>query len=142
MTSQVLLRLLLGCWALAVVAALIKLAFDVLAADARGAKLPARWPLSVVRNCVHCGVVFMSIVVFAAIFKTIDEIWDLSLRPFSYDLTAYNESVKQAVLSIGCFICLMAVNRQIERLLDRLLPNGPASRTQGNSNDSGVVKAE
>jgi hypothetical protein len=137
MTSQSLFWLLLGCWALAVVVTVFKLAFDVLAADARGARLPARWLASAGRTFVRCGVMFTSLVVFAAIAKTIDENWDLSLKPFSYDLTAYSGSVKQAVLSVGVFICLMMINRFLDRLLDKVLPNGPANRTPtaGNTND-------
>jgi hypothetical protein len=138
MTSQSLFWLLLGSWALAVVVTVFKLAFDVLAADARGAKLPAGSLRSAVRTCVRCGVMFTSLVVFAAIAKTIDEIWDLSLKPFSYDLTAYSGSVKQAVLSVGVFICLMMVNWLLDRFLDKLLPDGQANRTPTveNSNDT------
>jgi hypothetical protein len=38
----------------------------------------------------------------------------------------------------------MMVNRHIERLLDKLLPKGPASQTQRmeNNSDRGVAKAE
>jgi hypothetical protein len=80
---------------------------------------------------------FTSLVVFAAIARTIDEIWDLRLEPFSYDLTAYSGSVKQAVLSVGVFICLAMINRLLVRQLDKLLPNGPANRTPtaGSTND-------
>ena len=126
MTSQSLVWLLLGCWALAAVAAVFKLALDALAADARNAKLPAGWRLSAVRTFIRCGVFFTSLVVFAAIAKTIDETWRLSLKLFSYDLTAYGGSVKQAVLCLGVFICLAMINRLLDRLLDKLLPNGPA----------------
>jgi hypothetical protein len=75
--------------------------------------------------------------VFGAIAKAIDEIWDLSLEPFSYDLTAYSGSVKRAVLSAGVFVCLVMINR----LLDKLLPDGPANRapTAEDSNDRRVA---
>jgi hypothetical protein len=138
MTSQSLFWLLLGCWALAVVVTVFKLAFDVLAADAHGARLSAGWLASAGRTFVRCGVMFTSLVVFAAIAKTIDETWDLSLRPFSYDLTAYSASVKQAVLSVGVFICLMMINRLLDRFWDKLLPDGQANRTPTveNSNDT------
>ena len=126
MTSQPLLWLLPGCWALAVVLALVKLTFDVLAADARGAGLSVQLLRSAVRTCVSCGAVFSCVAVFSAIFKTIDETWDLSLTPFSCDLTAYGGFVKRAVLGAGFFICLTIAHRLLDRLLDRLLPNGPA----------------
>jgi len=129
MTLQVLPWLLLGAWALAVVVAVIKLAFDVLAADARGARLPPGSLLSAVRTCVRCGVIFTSVVVFATIFETINRIWDLSLKPFSHDLTAYSGVVKKAILGIGCWICIVMVVRLLDRLLDKLLPNGPADQT-------------
>jgi hypothetical protein len=109
--------------------AVIKLSLDALAADARNAKLPAGWLLSAVRTFVRCSFFFTSLLVFAAIAKTIDETWDLSLKPFSYDLTAYSGSVKEAVLSVGVFICLAMINRLLDGFLDKLLPNSPANRT-------------
>jgi len=129
MTLQVLPWLLLGAWALAVVVAVIKLAFDVLAADARGARLPPGSLLSAVRTCVRCGVIFTSVVVFATIFETINKIWDLSFKPFSYDLTAYSGFVKKAVLTAVLWIFFIMVVRLLDRLLDKLLPNGPANGT-------------
>jgi hypothetical protein len=80
-------------------------------------------------------------VVFAAIAQTIEEIWDLSLKLFSYDLTAYSGSVKQAVLSVGVFICLAMINRLLDRLLDKLLPNGPGQPNGdgGRPHDRGVA---
>jgi hypothetical protein len=139
MTSQLLFWLLAGCWALAVVVTVFKLAFDVLAADSRGARLPAGWLLSAVRTFVRCGVFFTSLVVFAAIANTIDEIWDLSLKPFSYDLTEYSGSVKRALLSVGVFICLKMINRLLDRLLDKLLPPVNRTPTAENSNNRRVT---
>ena len=139
MTLQVVSWLLLGCWALAVFVAVARLAFDVLAADSRGAKLPAGWLPSVVRTCVRCGVVFTIIVVLSTIFKTIDDIWIFSLEPLSYRLTAYSGSVKQAVIAAGFFICFLVANRAVDSLLNKFLPNGPADRirTAENSNHKG-----
>ena len=143
MTSQLLFWLLLGCWALAAAVALIKLIFDVLAADARGATLPARSLLSAVRTCVSAGFVFTNVMVLAVIFKIIDETWDFSFKPFSYDLTAYSGSVKQVVLSAGLFICFVIINRLLDRLLEKLFPDVPANRmpTVENSNDRGAANA-
>jgi hypothetical protein len=79
--------------------------------------------------------------VFSAIAKAIDEIWDLSLEPFSYDLTAYSGSVKRAVLSAGVFVGLVMINRLLDTLLNRPLPNVPANRTPTveGRNDRGVA---
>lgn len=125
MTLQVLFWLLLGAWALAVAIGLTKLAFDVLAADARGARLAARSVLPAVRTCIQCGVIFSTVVVLAMIFDTIDKIWDLSFKPFSYDLTAYSGLVKRVVLGVVCWICFVMVVKLLDRLLDWLFPNGP-----------------
>jgi hypothetical protein len=129
MTSPSHVWLFPSCWALAVVVAAFKLLFDVLAADARNAKLPAGSLLATVRTFVHCGVMATSTLVVGAIAKAIDEIWDLSLEPLSYDLAADGESVKRVVLGAGVFICLAMMNKRVERLLDRLLPNAPANRS-------------
>jgi len=129
MTSQVLFWLLLGCWALAVFVAVARLAFDVLAADSHGARLPAGSLPSAVRSCLRCGVVFSIVVVLSTIFKIIDDSWDFSFEPFSYDLTAYSGSVKRAVIGAGFFICFLVVNSLVNRLLDKFLPNDPANLT-------------
>jgi hypothetical protein len=125
MTSQLLFWSLLGCWALAVVAA----AFDVLVADARGARLSAQSLLSAVRICVRYGVVLTSGVIFGTMFETINKIWDLSFKPFSYGV------------GLICFIMVISL---VGRLLDRLLPNDPANRTPTaeNGNDSGVANGK
>jgi hypothetical protein len=125
MTSQLLFWLLLGCWALAVFVAVARLAFDVLVADSHGAKLPAGSLSSAVRSGLRCGVVFSIVVVLSTIFKTIDDIWDFSFEPFSYDLTAYSGSVKQAVIGAGFLICFLVVNSLVNRLVDKFLSNDP-----------------
>ena len=129
MTSQLLFWLLLGCWALAVIVAVARLAFDVLAADAHGARLPAGSLPSAARSCLRCGVVFSIVVVLSTIFKTIDDSWDFSFEPFSYDLTAYSGSVKQAVIGAGFFICFLVSYSLINRILHKFLPNDPANLT-------------
>jgi len=125
MTLQVVFWLLLGGWVFAAVLGLIQLAFAVLAADARGVRLPARSTLPALRTCLRFGAMVTSVVVFSAIFQTINETWDLSLKPFSYDLTAYSGSVKQVVLVAGVWICSTIAFTFVERRLDKLLPNGP-----------------
>jgi hypothetical protein len=118
MTSQ-LLWFLLGCWGLALVVALIKLIFGVLAADARGAKPSGRLLLAAARTCVRAGVIFTTVVVLAALFKAIDQIWAFS------DPTADEGSFKWIVLNVGFYICgVIAFG-----MLDRLLPNDPADAT-------------
>jgi hypothetical protein len=77
---------------------------------------------------------FTSLAVVAAIANSIEATWDLSLKHFSYDLTAYSRSVKLAVLGIAVFICLAMINRLLSRLLDKLLPKGPANRTPATEN--------
>jgi len=128
--------LLLGAWALAAVVTAIQFAFDALAADARGARLPARSLLSAVRLFIRCGVIFSTVVVFAAIFDTVDRIWDFSFKPLSYDLTAYSGFVKKALLGAVLWIGFIMVVRLLDRLLDRFLPNGPADRTPTAQNSS------
>jgi hypothetical protein len=125
MTSHQLFWLLLACWPLAAVAAVIKWALDALAADARNAKLPAGSLLSAVRTFIYCGAMFTHGVVFLAIAKTIDDIWDVNLKPFSFGLTGHNGSPKEAVISVGVCICLAMIHRLVERLLDKLLPIQP-----------------
>jgi len=140
MTSQPLFWLLLGCWALAVFVAIAGLAFDVLAAESHGARLPAGSIPSAVRSCLRCGVVFSIIVVLSTVFKTIDDIWDFSFEPFSYDLTAYSGSVKQVVIGAGFFICFLVTYSLVNRLLHKFLPDDPANLTPTveNRNHSGA----
>jgi hypothetical protein len=129
MTSQSFFWLLLGGWAVALIVALIKLAFDALAADARGARLPARSLLSAVRTFVKCGAVVTGVVAFSMIIETINETWELSFKLFSYDLTAYSGSVKRVVLIAGVWIGSTIVVQLADRLFDKLLPDGPANQT-------------
>jgi hypothetical protein len=142
MTSHLLFWFLLA-WAVAVVVALAELALDVLAADARGAKLPARSLRSAVRTCVRCGVAFSMPVVVFPIFGTIEN-WDISFKLFSYDLTAYSGPVERVVLVAGFGICFVMVIGHVDRLLDKLLPIGPADRapTAENSNDRGAANGK
>jgi hypothetical protein len=141
MTLQVVFWVVLGGWAVAAVLGLIQVAFAVLAADAPGAGLPARSLLPALRNPVRFGVMFTSVVVFYAIFRAINETWDLSFTLFSYDLTAYSGTVKQAVLVAGVWICSAIAFKFVDRLLDQLLPNEPANQTPPaeNSNDRRVA---
>ncbi len=144
MPSQVVFWLLLGCWALALVVAGFKLAFDVLAADARGARLPARSLLSAVRTGLECGAVFTSVVVSSAIFEAINELWDLRLKLSSYDLSEFSGSAKRVVLVAGVWISCMMVFRVVERLLDKYLPKDPANPapTAGNSGHGGGANGQ
>ena len=141
MTLQVVSFLILGGWAVAAVLAVIQLAFDALAADARGARLPARSLLPVLRNPARFGFMFTSVVVSSAIFQAINETWDLSFTLFSYDLAPYSGSVKRAVLVGGVWICSMIAFKLVDRLLDKIWPNEPADRTPTaeNSNDRRVA---
>jgi hypothetical protein len=125
MTLQVVFWLIVAGWAVAAVLSLIQLAFGVLAADARGARLSTRSLLPALRNPVRFGVVCTSVVVFSAIFQAINETWDLSFKPFSYDLTAYSGTAKQVVLVAGVWMCSAIVFTFVDRLLDKILPNGP-----------------
>jgi hypothetical protein len=129
MTLQVVFWLVLGGWAVAAVLVLIQLAYDALAADARDARPAARSLLAGLRNPVRFGVIATSVVVFSAIFRAINETWNLSFRLFSYDLTAYSGSVKEVALIAGVWICSAIVFTFVDRLLDRLLPNDAADRT-------------
>jgi len=124
MTWQLIFLRLLFCWTLAAVAA----AHDVLRADARGAS-PAHSFLSAVRICVRYGVVLTIGVIFAAAFESVDKIWDFRVKPFSYDLTAYSEYVRQAVL-VGFALCFIMVISLVNRPLDKLLPSDLANRTR------------
>ncbi len=124
MTWQLIFLRLLFCWTLAAVAA----AHDVWRADARGASAAHSF-LSAVRICVRYGVVLTIGVIFEAMFESIDRIWDFSLKPLSYDLTAYREYVRQAVL-VGFGLCFIIVISLVDRPLDRLLPNDLANRTR------------
>jgi hypothetical protein len=124
MTLQVAFFLILGGWAVAAVLGLIQLAFDALAADARGARLPARSLLQSLRNPIRLGVLCTSVVVFALIFETINETWHLSFKLFFH-----SGSVKRFVFVAGVWIGSMIVMSYFDRLLDRLLPHDPANRT-------------
>jgi hypothetical protein len=141
MTSLLLFRLLLA-WAVAGVLALTKLAFDALAADARGARLPTRSLRSAVRRCVRCGVALSMPAVFFPIFGTIN--WAISFKPFSYEITAYSGFAEQVVLGVGFWIYFVMAITLVDRLLDKLLPNGPATRTPTaeSSNDRGVANGK
>lgn len=125
MTSRLLFLFLLA-WAVAAVVALTRLGFDVLAADARGVRLPAQSFRSAVRTCVRCGVAFSLPAVFFTIFGTVEESWDVGFKPFSYDLTPYSGFVKRGVLCAVFGICFVMAMSLADRLLDKLLPNGPA----------------
>ena len=129
MTPQSFFWLLPFCWALAVVVTAFKFACDVLAADARGAGLPPGSLLSAARNGIRCGAIFTIILGWAVIFDTIDKTWALSLRPFSYDLTAYSGLVKKTVITVGCWMGFIMAIRLLDGLLERLLPDGPANPT-------------
>jgi hypothetical protein len=122
MTLQVVFWLILGAWAVAAALGLIQSAFATLAADARGARLPARSLLAALRDPIRFGVIATSVVVFYAIFQAINETWDLSFRPFSYDLTAYSGKVKEGVVVAGVWICSTIVFTFVDRILNRLLP--------------------
>ena len=124
MTLQVVFWLILGGWAVAAVLGLIQLAFDALAADTRGARLPARSILQSLRNPVRLGVLCTSVFVFSLIFETINETWHLSFKLFFH-----SGSTKRFVLVAGVWICSMIVMSHFDRLLDRLLPHDPANRT-------------
>jgi hypothetical protein len=126
---QVVFWLILGGWAAAAVLGLLQLAFAALAADARGARLPARSMLPALRNPVRFGVIATSVVVFYAIFQAINATWDLNFKLFSRDLAAYSGSIKEAVLVAGVWICSAIAFSFVDRLLDRLLPNDAANRT-------------
>ena len=141
MPLQVIFWLVLGGWAIAAVLGLMKLAFAALAADARGAKLPARSLLPALRNPILFGVMATSVVVFSAMFHAINKTWHLSFTLFSYDLTAYNGSVKQAVLVAGVWICSAIVFTLVDTLLDKFLPTEPANATPtaDNRNDRRVA---
>ncbi len=129
MPSRVVFWLILGAWAPAAVVGLIQLAFAALAADARGARLPARSLLPALRNPIRFGVICTSVVVFSAIFQAINEAWDLGFTPLSYDVRAYSGTVKTVVLVAGVWICSAIVFKLVDRRLDKLLPNEPANRT-------------
>jgi hypothetical protein len=139
MTLQVVFWLILGGWAVAAVLGLIQLAFAALAADARGIRLPARSLPAALRNPVRFGVIFTSVAVFSAIFQAINESWDLSFKLFSYDLTAYSGSVKEAVLVAGVWICSAIVFTFVDRFLDRRLPPADRTPTAQDSNDRRVA---
>ncbi len=129
MPLRVVFWLILGSWAAAAVVGLIQLAFAALAADARGARLPARSLLPALRNPIRFGVICTSVVAFSAIFQAINVTWDLGFKPLSYDLSAYGGTFKTVVLVAGVWVCSTIVFKFVDRLLDKLLPNGPANRT-------------
>src|SRR5690349_12315064 len=109
MTLQVAFFLILGGWAVAAVLGLLQLAFDALAADAHGARLPARSILQSLRNPIRFGVLCTSVVVFALIFDTIGETWGRSFKRFLHGLTAHSGYVKRFVFAAGVWIGSMIV---------------------------------
>jgi hypothetical protein len=137
MPLRVVFWLILGGWATAAVLGLIQLAFAALAADARGARLPARSVLPALRNPIRFGVICTSVIVFSATFQAINEAWDLGFKPLSYDLSAYSGTVKTVVLVAGVWACSAIVFKLVDRLLHQLLPDDPANRTPmtDNGND-------
>jgi hypothetical protein len=124
MTLPVVFWLVLGGWAFAAGLGLIRLLFDVLAADARGAGFSARLLVPALRTCIRVGVGFTSFFVASAIFETINATWDLGFKPLSYYLTADNWSVKQLVLVPLVWMCCTTAFKFVDMLLDTLLPIG------------------
>ena len=130
MTPQVLFWRILGCWILAAVVA----AAEVLPAYGRGAA-PVQSVVSAARRCIRYGVFLTVGIIFATTFERVDKTWDFHLKPFSYDLAAYNGYVRQAVL-VGFWIGFMMVISPVVRLLDRFVPNERADETPAAENGS------
>jgi hypothetical protein len=116
---QVLVARILGCWLLAAVVA----AAEVLPAYGRGAA-PVQSLVSAARRCIRYGVVLTVGIVFVGMFDSIDKSWDFRLKPFSWDVAAYSEYVRQAVL-VGFWIGFLVVINPVIRLLDRFVPRDP-----------------
>jgi len=124
MTLQVLLWRIFGCWILAAVVA----AAEVLPAYGRGAT-PGQSVVSAARRCIRYGVVLTVGIIIATTFERVDKTSDFHLKPFSWDLAAYDGYVRQAVL-LGFWIGFMVVIGPVVRLLDRFVPNDRAAATR------------
>lgn len=123
MILHVLFGRILACWILAAVVA----AAEVLPAYGRGGA-PVQSLVSAARRCVRYGVVLTVGIIFVGMFDSIDKIWDFRLKPFSWDLTAYSDYVRDAVL-VGFWIGFMVVINPVIRLLDRIVPRERGKET-------------
>ena len=116
MIMHVLFGRILGCWILAAVVA----AAEVVPAYGRGAA-PVQTIVSAARRCIRYGVVLTVGIIFVAAFDGVEKNWDFHLKPFSHDLAAYSEYVRDAVLALFWAGFMLVINPVI-RLLDRFVP--------------------
>ena len=109
---------LVACWIFAAVAA----AHDLWR---RRDTVPAPSFQSAVQNWLRYGALFTTAILVVAAYDHLATVWDFRIKLFSWDLEAYRDYVRQAVLA-GFVIIFVIAAGLVSRLADRLLPVEPS----------------
>ena len=70
------------------------------------------------------GVLFTTSILVVAAFDQLGTVWDFRLKLFSWDLEAYREYVRQAVL-VGFLIIFVMATSLLVRLMNKVLSIDP-----------------